>query len=124
MSTTLKPATTYPAIIGRTIVEMRKEKGLSQGDLSSGVNVTPSTWSKVERGVSALSIEQLALAAQTIGVSPSEITLKADEASRKLQEQGVDVRNERLSDENNTGVILIGVAAIALAITAVLSSRK
>lgn len=123
MSTTLVPATTYPAVLGKTIVEIRKDKTISQGDLAGAVNVTASTWSKIERGVSALTIEQLVLAAKALDKTPGYIVKAADDAAAQLRLQGIEVREGRIGD-SNTGLVLIGVAAIGLVLATILASKK
>jgi len=88
----LKPETTYQAVIGRVIVKFRKEPGVDQAALAKGVGVTQSTWSRIERGESSLSIGQLAKAAEHLCVNPSTILLEVESAVKELRNQGVIVR--------------------------------
>ena len=62
----LRPETTYQAVIGRVIVNFRKQLAVDQALLAGAAGVTQSTWSRIERGESSLSIEQLAKADEVI----------------------------------------------------------
>lgn len=122
-SNKLIPATSYPAILGKTIVELREKIGIDQKTFAQRMGLTPSTWSKIERGISALSIDQLALVGKALGIKPSVIVETADEAADELRRKGVQVTDTRINNEDNTGLVLIGVAAIGLAIAAILSKK-
>ncbi len=109
----LKPETTYQAIVGRIIVKFRKELGADQNFLAKAVGVTQSTWSRIERGDSSLSIGQLAKAAEHLRVNPSTILLEVESAVRELTKQGVIVRIISTQDaKSGNGIAMIGAAAL------------
>ena len=119
----LKPATTYPAIVGRILVSLRKNAGIGQDQLAEAIGITQSTLSRVERGESALTVEQLARAAQRLGDKASNILEKADDAVEELNSQGINVQYERARSGVDTGLVLIGAAALGALIAVVLSKK-
>lgn len=124
MSTqTLSPGTTYPSVIGGVLVKLREKIGLKQGDLAIAVGVTQATWSRIENGSSALTIEQLGLAAERLGKQPSEIVRLADEASKQLKIQGVRVDPHRETGGIDSGIALIGAAALRALIAAIVLKK-
>ncbi len=122
-SANLKPATTYPAIVGRILVDLRKRAGIGQDVVAGAMGITQSTLSRVERGESALTVEQLARAAKSLGESAGSILSMADSAVLELDAQGVSVSYERSTLEIDTGLVLIGAAALGALIAAVLSKK-
>lgn len=123
-SDSLKPATTYPAIVGRILVSLRKAAGIGQDELAESVGITQSTLSRVERGESALTVDQLARAAKRLDDKASNILEMADDAVEKLNAQGIKVQYERARSGVNTGLVLIGAAALGALIAAVLRKNR
>lgn len=116
----LKPETTYPAIVGRLLVAAREALGLDQAQVAREVGVTQPTWSRIERGDSALTVAQLAKAATALKTSPGEIMENADAAAEGLRAEGVTVHDERPAKAIKAGMALIGLAALAFLIARVL----
>ncbi len=109
--------TTYPALVGAFLAAKRKELGLSQSTLAASVGLTVSTWSRIENGESALTIEQLKLAAHTLNVLPSQILKDVDDKIIELQNRGIETNSIRVSiDEiHASGAIpLVGAALFGL----------
>lgn len=59
------------------------------------VGVGRSTWSRIEAGTSALSMDQLAKAANKLDIPMGELMLEVDDVVRELRQQGVDVVDSR-----------------------------
>jgi len=125
-SADLKPETTFPAIIGRVIVRFRKELAVDQSSLAAAVGVTQSTWSRIERGESSLTVEQLAIAAECLRVNTITIWSDAEKAVRELKSQGVIVKMAKKSEKkDHTGAAIIGAAALgALVGAAIMKSSS
>ena len=123
----LRPETTYQSVIGRVIVKIRKDLAIEQGALAKEVFVTQSTWSRIERGESSLTVEQLARAAEFLRVKPSTILHETEKAVDSLEQQGVFVNKNKIAEnksvgrnKTNQGVAMIGAAALgALVATAI-----
>ena len=122
MSGTVKPATTYPALVGRVLKELRERHGFDQAALAAAAGVTQPTWSRVERGDIPINIEQLALASHALEVTPGYVLKLADRSAENAREQGIEVRLTRTATGND-GLVLVGAAAVALLVLAALSKK-
>ena len=91
----MRNETTYQTVLGRLIAQKRKENGIDQEELAHRVGVSRSTWSRIEAGSSALSMDQLAKAASALGISLGELMLEVDDVVRKLRKQNVEVHDSR-----------------------------
>lgn len=108
-------ATTYQTIIGGIIAQQRKLVGLSQGELADKMEISQSAWSRVEKGLTNLSIEQLVKVANVLNTQPHVLVKMADDVKTRLLGQGVQVT------ENKTihpGWLLLGAASLAAIIIA------
>lgn len=90
---------TFPSVVGLVLEAVRKERGLSQGEIAPIVGVAVSTWSRIENGESALTVEQLAKAAQVLQTLPSSILRAAEEKLVDLKNHGVTISADRISNE-------------------------
>jgi transcriptional regulator with XRE-family HTH domain len=86
----MKTVTTYAAILGAVLGQIRTAAGLKQSDLAAAVGVGPSTWSRIEKGESSLSTDQLKLAADALKTSPSEILNMVALAEEVTAEKGIE----------------------------------
>lgn len=92
--------TTYPAVLGVFLVKKRKELGLTQGELAEKVGLTVSSWSRIESGEAALTIEQLALAANAFSMSPGQLLMAIDTITAELSKKGIGTNIERYSSDD------------------------
>lgn len=113
----LSVVTSFPAVVGVVLAAARKEaeNGISQKDMAEAIGATVSTWSRIETGETALTIEQLALAAEKLGVLPSQILEKAEETILELEKKGVAVEAMRISSAAilAAGAVPLAGAAVA-----------
>lgn len=91
----MRNETTYQTVLGRLIAQKRKEKGIDQEELARRVGVSRSTWSRIEAGSSAFSMDQLAKAASALDISLGELMLEVDDVVRELRRQDVEVHDSR-----------------------------
>jgi transcriptional regulator with XRE-family HTH domain len=122
----LQVATSYPAVLGRLLTQARSVKGLDQSRVAEAVGVSQSTWSRIEKGEIALTIEQLAAACGELGVQPSDILQQTDLAARRLTDRGVTVTPKRpntLEKALEVGLVILGAAALAALVASVLSDE-
>ncbi|ACC69442.1 helix-turn-helix transcriptional regulator [Paraburkholderia phymatum] len=87
--TEMKTVTTYGAILGAVLGQIRSAAGMKQSDLAEAVGVGPSTWSRIEKGESSLSTDQLKLAADALKVPPSRILEMVDVAEKITADKGI-----------------------------------
>ena len=107
----------YPALVGAVLAGVRKSRKLSQSQLADAVGVGVSTWSRIESGESALSIEQLAAAADGLGVAPSVLLFTVDEQVSKLRDRSVGTVPARVDVKSITAlgaIPLIGASLSAV----------
>ncbi len=118
----MQAGSTYAAVVGAVIAKLRSERAIGQGDLASAVGVGQPAWSRIEKGGSALTVDQLARAATALNCSPSEILGMADRTVLEMRNQHFKVSYEKPKREspenNNAGLLLLGGAALAALIIA------
>ena len=127
----MKNETTYQTVLGRLIVQKRKEKGIDQKEMARRVGVSRSTWSRIESGSSAMSMDQLAKAASALGEPLGGLMLEVDDVVRGLQKEGVKVHDSRDQAESAAvkqggaaAVAFLGGAVLGGIIAAILASRN
>lgn len=123
-SASLKPATTYPAVLGKVLSYLRAQKGLDQARLAQAAGITQSTWSRIENGQSALTVDQLARAATVLRIRTEQILALANQSVENLERQGIRVELKRPSEAVSEGLVLISAAALAVLLVVILSKSK
>lgn len=82
----------YNKVLGGVIKRLRKRANLRQVDCAKLLGVTHNVgWSRVENGLSRLSVIELTLFARAVGLHPGQITDLVDEAVSALERVGVSV---------------------------------
>lgn len=120
----IHPATTYPAILGAILGQLRTRSGLSQQELAGRIGVSQPTWSRIEKGAISPTIEQLALAGAELGLPPGDILREADRAVKEITRQGIHVETARATKPLSNGQVLIAAAALGLLVAALLKGSK
>jgi DNA-binding Xre family transcriptional regulator len=117
--------TSYSAVVGQVLANLRQEKDVKQGDLALAVGIGQSTWSRIEKGEVSLSIDQLARASKHLRCNPSDILSWADQSVARMVQDNVEVLDDKPVEvkekSSNTGAVLLGAGALAALIWA---SRK
>lgn len=116
-STGVRPAVSYPELVGGVLKQLRGMQQLDQAAIAKAVGVAQPTWSRIENGSIPITVEHLASAARELGETPGKILQYADDAAEKFQEQGVQVTPRRAdpSGMDDQGLAFIkGVAVVAL----------
>lgn len=85
--------TTYQSVLGAVINSLRSsnEKTITQAEVAESLGVTVSTWSRIERGESALTLEQLLTVALFLNVPLSRLFQTVEDQIEALRKQGVSV---------------------------------
>ncbi len=84
--------TSMAAVVGAVLIQMRKDRKLTQEDVGKEAGVRASTWSRIEAGLSQLSTEQLRAAAKVLGTTASAILEAAERIEEGLREEGVTIQ--------------------------------
>lgn len=109
--------TSYSSILGQMIAQARNERSLSQEQLASSLGITQTAWSRIERGVTSITAEQLRRVANVLQCKPYEIVHKADEAVEKATDSGWEIVAPRDYDTLiKNGVIILTGATLAAAL--------
>lgn len=119
----MSAGTTYSAIIGNVIKQLRNTQSITQGEMAEKMSVSQAAWSKLESGKSTLSTAQLAKVADQLNVPANQIMQYADDAAANFKTEGMTVTYDNKEAEN-IGLMLLGAAAIGALIAAVVISKK
>lgn len=90
-ASTATPATTASAVLGQTLATLRKAKGLNQGYIADKIGVSTSNWSRIEKGESSISVDQLRLVADILDVYPEDIIRAARVGEKEAESKGIRV---------------------------------
>lgn len=77
------------------LVDLRKERGLSQGELASKVAMEQTTYSRKERGKSIITNEEWSRIAEALDVSVEDIQ----------DDKSVNLKNENCTFNDNSSVV-------------------
>ncbi len=113
----MQAGSTYAAVVGAVIAKLRVDRRIGQGELAQAVGLGQPAWSRIEKGGSALTVDQLARAADFLQSSPSSILAMADRTVAQMRAQNLEVSYEKpqrqVPEKDNTGLLLLGGAALA-----------
>lgn len=76
--------TNYSTLTLMIIREFRVNKGVHQGLIADRIGKTPSAWTKIENGKSALTFDVLIGACSVLGIHPSQVTALMDKLIPKF----------------------------------------
>lgn len=116
--------TTDLAVFGAVIAKLREmhEPPILQLELAKLIGLSPSAWSRVEKGETALSAAQLRVLSRIFSISTDEIFELVEEAEAGLQEKGVELKSfdflkgvaKSASTNGLSGSTLAGLAAVGM----------
>lgn len=121
----MRPAVSYPEIVGGVLKQLRIKRQLDQAQLATAVGVAQPTWSRIENGTIPITIEQLGFVAPQLGLLPSEILRDADLAAKRFSEQGIQVTPHRANPNgiDEEGRAFLKGAAIVAIIAAIFGGK-
>lgn len=107
-------ATTSNAVLGHLLALIRRKRGLTQAQVAEGLGLAGSTWSRVEKGETPITVEQLRAVATKLNVSATVVLGLAEQAENALRRSGFvvgfDVAGKAGLDPAGTGSVA-GVGA-------------
>jgi transcriptional regulator with XRE-family HTH domain len=116
-------ATTYDAVVGQILTILRKQQGIEQTAIADRLGIAQSTWSRIERGGSAITVGQLDAVAPLLRIPPPEVMQRVELAIHHLEQRGITVR--RAGAEKATGqMAALGIFALSMLVIAALSSSR
>ncbi|AOY86777.1 hypothetical protein BKP64_00510 [Marinobacter salinus] len=113
--------TSYSAVLGVVLSNLRKSMSIEQGEMAERMGLSQPSYSRLESGKSAFSVDQMFQAANALDVSFEELNTRLIQNIRQLQANGIKViqpvrGNTAKAQEqpNEVGQILAGAALGAL----------
>jgi transcriptional regulator with XRE-family HTH domain len=120
----IKTVTTYPAVVGNVLAQMREQRGFNQGEVAKAAGVTQATLSRMENGQSGITVEHLRQLGDKLGMPPSQILLAADNHASNIQMGGIEVVPTPHNAEIHPAVVFLAGAALAAFIFASMKASK
>ena len=116
MSTNLQA--TYSMIVARLLEEKRENQGISQAEFLGRAGLTQSSWSRVNRGLSHFSLEELRAACIAVNADITTIIGQSEMAASALPDaEGVSIiENTKASDNKSLIPTIIAAAALGFLI--------
>lgn len=99
---------TSRAVLGYVLAELRRRRKLTQVQFAEQLGLAGSTWSRVEKGETSLTVEQLRAAADHLGISAASLlnlTAKGEEAVRRYGKVINSPKAERKGPDGALGVV-------------------
>lgn len=112
--------TTFQSVLGSVISAIRtsKDPSITQTDIANYVGLNVSTWSRIERGESPLTLEQLVGVALLLDFPLSKLFETVEHQIQLLGEQGVEVAVAKGTLEKNATLKLSTAQLIGLGMAA------
>lgn len=104
--------TSSAAILGAVLLNLRAAKGLKQTELAEAVGTGPTTWSRIEKGETGITFDQIKAAAKALDVTPGKIFELVEVAEEAAKSQGIRVEEGGSKQLDN---VLSGAAIGAMA---------
>lgn len=113
--------TSYSAVLGVVLSNLRKSMGIEQGEMAERMGLSQPSYSRLESGKSAFSVDQMFQAANALDVSLEELNTRLIQNIRQLQANDIKVIQpargntaKAQEQQNEVGQILAGAALGAL----------
>jgi transcriptional regulator with XRE-family HTH domain len=115
--------TTYSAVLGVVLANIRKRKGVDQKEMADRMGLSQASYSRLEGGKSAFSVDQMFQAATALGLSGDELNRQLNATIMHLETNGISVvpqlrgSTTQAKDEAvGLGHVIVGAALGALLI--------
>ena len=111
----VKPKITYGEVLGKIVEHRRKQLELTQEPFARSLGITQSGYSRIEKGLTAVSVLQLQAIAQHLRCTPADLLNDADRYVSLLRARGADVVTEK-KDASPAGLLIaLGILLALLA---------
>ena len=112
-------------IVAQLLDRERQHKGFTQAEFLAAAKMSQSSWSRINRGRSFFTLEELRLACQAVGAQLSTVIVRADELARLLpKKEKIEVVERKTGGEKNSILpTVIASAALAFLIARLLQSK-
>jgi len=116
--------TTYSAVLGVVLANIRTFQGVEQKDMAQRMGLSQASYSRLEGGKSAFSVDQMFQAASALSVPGDELHRQLNATISQLQNNGITVNPQlrgnttqaKKEEGSGMGHLLVGAALGALLI--------
>ena len=122
-SQSVRPTTTYSGVVGSVLSKFRGTAKLGQTEMAAKMGLTQSSYSRLERGSSQISLEHFARAAQVLGIPSSHLLYAVEQSIAELNDRGIDVIPSKKSSPIGLETVLIGGAALGALVAGVMTAN-
>ncbi|MEL0623796.1 helix-turn-helix transcriptional regulator [Marinomonas arenicola] len=123
---------TYSAILGVVLSNLRKQQSIEQGTMAENMGLSQASYSRLEAGKSAFSIDQMYQAADALNIGTLKVVEEIEKYKRNLEVSGIRVEPQIRGNttqatqepaKDNDAVKVLAGAALGAVIMAILASR-
>ncbi len=110
---TQKHTTTYSMVIAQLLEDHRKKLDLNQGEFLDSAKITQSSWSRINRGLSHLTLEETRSACFAVGTDMKTVLADAEKVTKLLPEkEGIEILEGMKGSDNKSAIpnIIAGAA--------------
>jgi|GEM_PF-4527521 len=88
--------TSIPAVIGSLLAKRRMDQALSQTDAADILDISTSSWSRIENGETSMTMDQLFAICRALELKPSAFFALVEDKIALLEEKGITVNPHKL----------------------------
>ena len=112
----MKPTITYGALLGRIIEYRRKQLAVNQDVLAGALGISQSAYSRLEKGQSAMTVQQLRAVAPHVKTTPGQLLTEVEQYAALYQRQGGQIIEDK--EESSVGGVLVALGILATILAA------
>ncbi len=117
-------ATSYAAILGQMIRQIRERAEVDQSKLAGHLGVSVMTVSRIESGDTVLDVPQMEKVASFFGYDPIEFLKNSLKIKQRIETENYKVFQNKKEINNHPNMAILSVAAIVGLIAVVLLAKK
>jgi len=117
-------ATSYAAILGQMIRQIRERAEVDQSKLAGHLGVSVMTVSRIESGDTVLDVPQMEKVASFFGYDPIEFLTNSLKIKQRIETENYKVFQNKKEINNHPNMAILSVAAIVGLIAVVLLAKK
>ncbi|MCP5194052.1 MAG: helix-turn-helix transcriptional regulator [Pseudomonadales bacterium] len=85
------PRTTFSAVLGVVLCNIRLHQAIEQAEIAERMGLSQASYSRLENGKAAFSVDQMYQAADALGITGEEISRNLNSVVRSLIKEGIEV---------------------------------
>ncbi len=117
-------ATSYAAILGQMIKQLREAKNADQANLANHLGVSVMTISRIESGDTVLDVPQMEKVASFFNMEATDFFENSLKIKKKAENQNYTVFQNKKEINKHSNVALLSVAAIVGIVAGIMLSKK